>query len=270
MDVPFSIIVDAKLVSATADTAQASFFLSRPPLFFLEDKPNASDGRSTPKWVRCADWTEGLQASAVLRHDVTGPSSALAYLWQSICAYRSGPQSAHFISPSPTSGSPSLPTPPTAFIQGRDRRTPLDYLNVPLLHSHDTPYLRPYNTTVQDIRPIDATHARFPPEFGLSMPKPQISPTISSPTFSDVSGSVGDSPQMSYPTSSLESSQEFRRGSIPPMLMHRSFSQASISQNQDQNQFSARQPKMEAQDDTLSNYPSLEGPGSGAAFWPSG
>lgn len=272
MDVPFSIVVDAKLVSASADTGQASFFLSRPPLFFLEDVHVSSDSKSTRKWVRCADWTEGLQASTVLRHDMTGPTSALSYLWQSISAYKNGPQSSHFTSPSTASSSPSLPIPQAPFIQGRDHRphqSNIDYLNATLPQTHGTPYLRTYNSTVQDIRPIDTTPAGYLTQF-MTMSQPQISPTISSPTFSDVSGSVDDSPQLTFSTSSLDSTPDFhRRNSLPPMLMRRSFSHASLSQHHAQNHFT-RQAKSETQDESLATYPGLGGSGSGTAFWPSG
>lgn len=275
MDVPFGIVADAKLVSVSPDTAQASFYLSRSPLFFLEDVQPAADGKNIRKWVRCADWTEGLQASAVLKHDVTGPASALAYVWQSISAFRNGPQSAYFMSPSPTSSSPSLPNPAVPYIQGRDHRPQppaLDYLNTPLLQTHGTPYLRPYHTTIHDVRPIDTTSSRLTTPFGLPLYQShapvEISPTISSPTFSDVSGSVGDSPQLTFSNPSLESSPEFhRQNSLPPLLMRRTFSRPSLSH--DQNHFSGH-PKSEAHDDASSTRSSYSRSGSSAPFWPSG
>ncbi|KAI0688225.1 hypothetical protein BC835DRAFT_1285198, partial [Cytidiella melzeri] len=80
MDIPFDIITDVTIASLSSNNTQVSLFLSHPPLFFLEERHTWRDGRTTRRWVRCADWTEGSQASSVLRHDVRGPTNPLTYL----------------------------------------------------------------------------------------------------------------------------------------------------------------------------------------------
>lgn len=248
MDIPFNTIVDMQLISATAESVQASFVLSQPPVFFLEDTQMASDGSgSLKKWVRCADWTENLQASSVLRHDVSGSPAPLAYLWQTVSASRSAATSRRpsVASSSPTTASsPSVltsPLPPP--MRSREHSLPqgagLDYMSPPRPQTNPIPFHRPYSSSVQDIRPIDTTPAsRYPaPQFTMPFPLNQhhMSPTIPSPTFSDVSGSVGDSPSHTYSPSSFESnSPEFhRRGSLPPMLLRRSYSRSSLGQYQE-------------------------------------
>ncbi|KAI0048981.1 homeobox-domain-containing protein, partial [Auriscalpium vulgare] len=76
MEIPFDIIVDTEFTNAAPGMGLATFFLSQPPAFFLEDVP--ADG--TRAWKRCADWTEGMQATKVLRHDLIGSAVQLAHV----------------------------------------------------------------------------------------------------------------------------------------------------------------------------------------------
>jgi hypothetical protein len=81
MEIPFGIIVDTEFVNATPGSGLASFFLSQPPLFYLEDiMTDPAGGPSMRSWKRCADWTEGMQATKILRHDLVGSAVQLAYV----------------------------------------------------------------------------------------------------------------------------------------------------------------------------------------------
>jgi regulatory protein PHO2 len=81
MEIPFGIVVDTEFVSAAPGSGLASFFLSQPPIFYLEDiMPDPAGGPPTRSWKRCADWTEGMQATKILRHDLVGSAVQLAYI----------------------------------------------------------------------------------------------------------------------------------------------------------------------------------------------
>jgi regulatory protein PHO2 len=81
MEIPFGIVVDTEFVSAAPGSALASFFLSQPPLFYLEDiVTDPAGGPPLRTWKRCADWTEGMQATKILRHDLVGSAVQLAYV----------------------------------------------------------------------------------------------------------------------------------------------------------------------------------------------
>jgi len=81
MEIPFSIIVETEFVNAAPGSGVASFFLSQPPLFYLEDiAPDPAGGPPLRTWKRCADWTEGMQATKILRHDLVGSAVQLAYV----------------------------------------------------------------------------------------------------------------------------------------------------------------------------------------------
>ncbi|KAI0259854.1 homeobox domain-containing protein, partial [Gloeopeniophorella convolvens] len=84
MEIPFDIIVETEFVNAAPGSGLASFFLSQPPLFYLEDvapsPPTTTTAGGPPlrAWKRCADWTEGMQATKILRHDLVGSAVQLA------------------------------------------------------------------------------------------------------------------------------------------------------------------------------------------------
>lgn len=76
MEIPFDTIVNTEFINDSPGTGRAAFYLSQPPIFYLEyDTPNG-----TRAWKRCADWTEGMQATKVLRHDLTGSAVQLAHI----------------------------------------------------------------------------------------------------------------------------------------------------------------------------------------------
>ncbi|KAI0059178.1 homeobox-domain-containing protein [Artomyces pyxidatus] len=81
MEIPFDIIVETEFTNAAPGSGLASFFLSQPPTFYLEDvAPANGHGPAVRSWKRCADWTEGMQATKILRHDLIGSAVQLAHV----------------------------------------------------------------------------------------------------------------------------------------------------------------------------------------------
>ncbi|KAF8876740.1 hypothetical protein BD779DRAFT_1695815, partial [Infundibulicybe gibba] len=116
MEIPFDSIVDTEFTNAAPGSGLATFVLSQPPIFYLENvsSPN-TDGTTTRHWKRCADWTEGHQATHVLRHDLIGSAVQLAHLLRNLHANTGSDIALH--SPSyradPPLASPmELPAPP--------------------------------------------------------------------------------------------------------------------------------------------------------------
>lgn len=91
MEIPFSIIVETEFVNAAPGSGLASFYLSQPPLFFLEDIViDPAGGPPLRSWKRCPDWTEGMQATKVHRHDLVGSAVQLAYVLRNFQATPAG------------------------------------------------------------------------------------------------------------------------------------------------------------------------------------
>ena len=93
MEIPFETITHTDFRNAGPGEGLASFHLSQPPNFFLEHilSPRSSGvyGSSTIKtWKKCADWTEGTQASPVMRHDLIGSAVQLAHLLNDLREFR--------------------------------------------------------------------------------------------------------------------------------------------------------------------------------------
>ena len=81
MEIPFDTIAETEFVDAAPGSSLASFFLTQPPLFYLEDIATPPTGGPPLRtWKRCADWTEGMQATKVLRHDLIGSAAQLEYV----------------------------------------------------------------------------------------------------------------------------------------------------------------------------------------------
>ncbi|KAJ7494576.1 hypothetical protein B0H11DRAFT_2002447 [Mycena galericulata] len=125
MEISFDTIIDTEFTNASpGSTGLASFVLSRPPIFYLE---NTCDAGSPRYWKRCTDWTEGHQASHVLRHDLIGSTVPLVHLLQSLQTNTeaSSPYSPHYRSepPSPM----EIPPPPLSVIQRTEQRTEQPY-----------------------------------------------------------------------------------------------------------------------------------------------
>ncbi|KAH9018484.1 hypothetical protein EDB85DRAFT_614502 [Lactarius pseudohatsudake] len=81
MEIPFDTIAETEYVNAAPGSGLASFFLTQSPLFYLEDIATPPTGGPPVRtWKRCADWTEGMQATKVLRHDLLGSAVQLTYV----------------------------------------------------------------------------------------------------------------------------------------------------------------------------------------------
>ncbi|KAJ7178636.1 hypothetical protein C8R43DRAFT_871491 [Mycena crocata] len=125
MEIPFDTIIDTEFTNASpGSTGLASFVLSRPPVFYLENV--AQDGASR-HWKRCTDWTEGHQASHVLRHDLIGSAVPLIHLLQSLQtkSEASSPYSPYYRSEPPPSPM-EIPPPPLSVIQRSEQHYPED------------------------------------------------------------------------------------------------------------------------------------------------
>ncbi|KAF8905000.1 hypothetical protein CPB84DRAFT_625557 [Gymnopilus junonius] len=80
MEIPFDSVENAELTNAGRDSSLAVFVLSRPPNFYLENVTSAPCEGFLRTWKRCSDWTEGHQATHVLRHTLIGSSVQLAHV----------------------------------------------------------------------------------------------------------------------------------------------------------------------------------------------
>lgn len=122
MEIPFSTIVKTEFTNASPGSGLASFFLSQPPIFYLENlcQSAGAEKQGPPRsWKRCTDWTEGHQASLVLQHDLVGSAVQLAHLLRNLRAAESSnlemrAQSAYHTELPPV----ELPPPPMAGLCG--------------------------------------------------------------------------------------------------------------------------------------------------------
>jgi regulatory protein PHO2 len=125
MEIPFDIIVDTEFTNAAPGSGLASFILSQPPTFYLESfshsGPNQALGQ-VRQWKKCADWTEGQQATKVLRHDLIGSAVQLAHLLRHLTSHASGSDirlhSPTYYSQEPPPPLMDVPQPPMAGLAG--------------------------------------------------------------------------------------------------------------------------------------------------------
>jgi hypothetical protein len=82
MDIPFETIIETAFEYSGPGTGLASFVLSHPPAFYLETI--CPDNSFSREWKRCADWTEGQQASKVLQHHLSGSAVQLAHFLRTL------------------------------------------------------------------------------------------------------------------------------------------------------------------------------------------
>jgi regulatory protein PHO2 len=119
MEIPFDSILDMEFKNAAPGSGLALFVLSQPPAFYLENVSSPRpDGSLIRQWKRCADWTEGQQATKVLRHELIGSAVQLAHVLRNLRANTPGPDI--------RLRSPSYPRPPES------PQTPLDLPQPPL------------------------------------------------------------------------------------------------------------------------------------------
>jgi regulatory protein PHO2 len=140
MEIPFAWIETTEFAQSQtqADQACAVFILSQPPNFFMEalDTSGPSPAR---EWKKCSDWTEGMQASNVLRHELVG---ATVLLLHALRGLPGGPSpTPQLIAPHGFSRSPSntlsgmqmqIPQPPMMAIPPTPAST--SFLSNPTMH----------------------------------------------------------------------------------------------------------------------------------------
>ncbi|KAG8706697.1 hypothetical protein FRC09_002276 [Ceratobasidium sp. 395] len=88
MEIPISTVINAEFSPTTHShpgQGIASFYLSEKPIFYMED---ANTGGS---WQVCDDWTEGRQASHVLKHQLVGSGVQLSHAIRVFEARRRNP-----------------------------------------------------------------------------------------------------------------------------------------------------------------------------------
>lgn len=85
MEIPFTTVIDTEFKTMGAGSGQAVFVLSQPPIFYLENSSSPRRDESALRaWKRCSDWTEGHQATHVLRHTLIGSSVQLAHVLRTL------------------------------------------------------------------------------------------------------------------------------------------------------------------------------------------
>ncbi|KAJ7219962.1 homeodomain transcription factor [Mycena pura] len=120
MEISLDTIVHAEFThTSSGPTGLASFALSRPPLFYLE---SPSDHGLSRQWKRSTDWTEGHQASQVLRHDLVGNATSLAFLVQSLQVGAEGSSPLTPYHPSEPPSPMEIPLPPLSVIQRTEQQ----------------------------------------------------------------------------------------------------------------------------------------------------
>lgn len=86
MEIPISSVVRTEFSHSTPTHPGhgiASFYLSEKPIFYMEDTQNGT-------WQVCDDWTEGRQASHIMKHQLVGSSVTLGHAIRVFEARRQG------------------------------------------------------------------------------------------------------------------------------------------------------------------------------------
>ncbi|KIK80967.1 hypothetical protein PAXRUDRAFT_210495 [Paxillus rubicundulus Ve08.2h10] len=135
MEIPFDIIVDTEFTNAAPGSGLASFILSQPPTFYLEScSPPGRGAELVRHWKKCADWTEGQQATKVLRHDLVGSAVQLAHVLRHLNAHTSGSDirlhSPGYFSNEPSPALLEVPPPPMAALADTGHHYPADNLDL--------------------------------------------------------------------------------------------------------------------------------------------
>lgn len=152
IEVPFEYVKETMYATTTPGIAAVTFFLDQPPLFFIEN-PIVNNGIYVGRcdWKRSTDWTEGAQASLVLRHDLVGGSVELTHVLR------------HFRLP--LAGSPGTPS-----------RFPPPVCSMPILS--EIPTAIGYKRLSANHIPDDLTHTVHGDDFGRGITAP---PSIEAP-----------------------------------------------------------------------------------------
>ncbi|KAH9941363.1 hypothetical protein B0H21DRAFT_697043 [Amylocystis lapponica] len=103
MELPFNTIVDTSFTNVAPGMGVAILRLIQPPLFYLEHIA-ATDPNGTPirLWQQCVDWTEGMQASKVMYHELTGSVVQLAPILQYLKFNELGDRMSSYMPSQPT------------------------------------------------------------------------------------------------------------------------------------------------------------------------
>lgn len=157
MELSYDSVVSATFTGAGGGVGLASFTVSEPPAFYLEQTSSPrSDGSVLRTWRRSVDWTEGQQATVALRHDLIGSAAQLTHLVQNLRALVIPDNSAH-LQYTPSTSQPAQAPISAPVHQNRENiQTDL--------------YQRPSTETYQSERPDD--YHRSPIE-ATSRPHPQ-------------------------------------------------------------------------------------------------
>ncbi|KAF9466450.1 hypothetical protein BDZ94DRAFT_1250943 [Collybia nuda] len=121
MEIPFDTIINTTFTNAAPGSGLASFQLSQPPIFYLENTGSPdTDGSSGRYWKRCSDWTEGHQASTVLHHELIGSAVQLSHVLRSLTAEKGTDIPLRYPSyrVEPPTSPMELPPPPMAGLTG--------------------------------------------------------------------------------------------------------------------------------------------------------
>ncbi|RDB30964.1 Homeobox protein Hox-B3 [Hypsizygus marmoreus] len=216
MEIPFETIIDTEFSNAAPGSGLASFLLSQPPLFFLENiGPPGPDGTPVRHWKRCSDWTEGQQASQVLRHDLIGSAVQLAHLLRNVHNCKTSdvplrPPSYHSEQSTSPMATMELPLPPMAGLTGPGYHYQGDAVDSPppppdqSLFRKRSSYTGPGITTHSPGSVYSNDSDRPPPPYSApsSVSYSQQQPYIAT-TRSAASSSYGDSIYGEYTPSEL-------------------------------------------------------------------
>lgn len=203
MEIPFETILDTQFTNAAPGSGLATFMLSEPPHFYLENvsspRPDSSGGRV---WKRCADWTEGMQATRILRHDLIGGAVQLAHLLRNLSTSTQG-SDIRLHSPSyHNSGqqspvAPDVAHPPMANLNGPGYHQAAHTLDIPRSDyltegrrrsypgSSQTHHSRESNFGAVELNAAADIHGSSPAEYNSYSRPPTRAHSYHSPMFSD-------------------------------------------------------------------------------------
>ncbi|KAG8933202.1 hypothetical protein FRC01_010548 [Tulasnella sp. 417] len=152
MDLPFRTIerVDLSTTGYPPGTALATITLTQAPNFFMES--NVEQGRM---WKKCTDWTEGQQASTMLRHEVIGSA---AQLYQALSRFPGNRSPA----PSPPPGAVVLRAPHSFPVVPTYSGVSATYSDPPSTGSHHSPLHSPSLEFVGSPVAMPAAAPQFP------------------------------------------------------------------------------------------------------------
>ena len=203
MEIAYDSVVSTEFANAAPGAGLATFILARPPAFFLEAPAGTSPQGDrcalpgTRVWKRCADWTEGMQATKVLRHELVGSAVQLAHVLASFHAGKASGEvrlhePAYTAAPASSSNPTSPPSLPltSSLLQQQQQQQHLDLDLSPAL-AGGLSALPTYYTQAQDVfEPSHVPRRSFsgtplllapnPPDYPAAAASPSMQPSSSS------------------------------------------------------------------------------------------